>query len=52
MKRQIIPKFQSFTSSFETLTGIRTFSHFVIFLAKFGSKHPYVNQLLWKPGKI
>ena len=37
MERQIIPE-TSFSSNFETLTGIRTFGHFQSFLAKFGSK--------------
>ena len=52
MKRQIIPKsFEGCSSNFESFTGVRTFCIFQALFSKIGQKHPYVNQLPWKPDK-
>ena len=53
MKRKIIPKrFKTLAVILQIWTGVRMFGDFQSFLAKFGRKHPDVNQLPLKPDKI
>ena len=53
MKRQIIPKsFKALAVILKLSQSLELLVIFIHFLAKFGWKHPYVNQLPWKPHKI